>query len=63
MEHPAVLQSTLASPFARKSFYVSQNGEHSDLLQRQITVMAVAADFHRDFLTPEPLRQAERPTK
>ena len=43
-------------PSCPKDFYVAQNGKHSDLTcpsSTGDTVMAVAADSHRDFLTPE----------
>ncbi|MBQ9806526.1 MAG: hypothetical protein IJW49_08495 [Clostridia bacterium] len=42
-----------APPFAQRVFFGTQNGQHSDLKARGlVTVMAVAADLHRDFLTP-----------
>jgi hypothetical protein len=40
-------------PFAQRVFFGTQIGQHSDLkAQGLVTVMAVAAEFHRDFLTP-----------
>ena len=45
------------SPFCPRDFYVSRADKHSDLTRERfaprVTVMAVAADFHRDFLIPE----------
>ena len=35
-----------------KESFIMQDGKHSDLC-KTITVMAVAADFHRYFLAPE----------
>ena len=44
-----------ASPFAQETFYVSRHDKHSDWFchATEDTVMAVAADSHRDFLIPE----------
>jgi hypothetical protein len=40
-------------PFAQRVFFGTQIDQHSDLkAQGLVTVMAVAAEFHRDFLTP-----------
>lgn len=53
----------LASPFAREILFGAQNDKHSDWKIDDLdTVMAVAADSHRDFLIPERRRQAARPT-
>lgn len=45
------------SPFAQETFSVSQTDQHSDLTDGEtlpgVTVMAVAADSHRDFLIPD----------
>ena len=39
------------SSFCPRDLYDSQLDKHSDLTARgRVTVMAVAADFHRDFL-------------
>ena len=40
-------------PFAQRVFFGTQIDQHSDLkAQGLVTVMAVAADLHRNFLTP-----------
>ena len=50
-------------PFCPRVFYVSRGDKHSDLTCiAGDTVMAVAADSHRDFLIPERHRPAVRPT-
>ena len=52
-------------PSCPKDFYMAQNGKHSDLTclsSTGDTVMAVAADSHRDFLIPEAYRPAVPPT-
>ena len=61
-------------PICPRDFYRPQNDKHSDLRtsgkptrssvfsQNSVTVMAVAADFHRDFLIPERYRLSVRPT-
>ena len=45
------------SPFAQETFSASQTDQHSDLTEEtnffRVTVMAVAADLHRDFLIPD----------
>jgi len=43
-------------PFCPRDFYSSQNNKHSDLGKISVTVMAVATDFHRDFLIPEQIK-------
>ena len=42
-------------PICPRDLYVSQSDKHSDLtvcMANRVTVMAVATDFHRDFLIP-----------
>ena len=54
----------MSSPHvAQETFYDSQNDKHSDFepFTSSVTVMAVAADFHCDFLIPEVRRQAAHP--
>ena len=48
---------------AQEFFRVSRSDKHSDLRsEASVTVMAVAADFHRNFLIPERSLTADRPT-
>ena len=48
-------------PICPRDLYESQNDKHSDLRsEASVTVMAVAADFHRNFLIPERRDQTPR---
>ena len=52
--HPAVPVCVRISPNCPRDFYASRDDKHSDLRSKaSVTVMAVAADLHRNFLIPE----------
>lgn len=49
-----ILKSTFISPDCPRDFYRAQNDKYSDLRNGvSVTVMAVAAELHCDFLIPE----------
>lgn len=60
-------RKTRISPFCPRDFYETQNDKHSDLTvckTNGVTVMAVAADSHCDFLIPaRTVRQYARQRK
>ena len=52
--HPAVPVCVRISPNCPRDFYASRDDKHSDLRSKaSVTVMAVAADLHRNFLITE----------
>ena len=57
-----LLKAVLKLPMLPKSLLSAQNDKHSDLRISSDTVMAVAADSHRDFLIPEYHCPAVYPT-